>query len=54
MEHNMNIRFSPGSRKRLEMRTIIDAPLIQDAQPAREIWLQIPCKCSERLLETAN
>jgi hypothetical protein len=50
----MNNRFSPGGRKRLEMRAMIDAPLIQAAQLARESWLQIRCKCSERLLETAN
>jgi len=50
----MNIDFSPGDRRRLEMGTIIDASLIGAAQLTRESWLQIRCKCSERLLETAN
>jgi hypothetical protein len=54
MEHNMNIGFSPGGRKRLEMGTMIDASLSGAVQLTGESWLQIRCKCSKRLLETAN
>jgi hypothetical protein len=50
----MNNRFPPGGRKRLEMRTIIDASLIRAAQLARESWLQIRCKCSGTAFGDSN
>jgi len=36
------------------MGTMIDASLSGAVQLARESWLQIRCKCSKRLLGTAN